>query len=63
MDMKELFEKMQERAENDSEFKERLLKNSKETIEKELGAKFDDDVKVTVVESTPEHVHFVLPRA
>ena len=34
-----------------------------ETLEKELGAKFDDDVKVTVVESTPEHVHFVLPRA
>lgn len=61
MDMKELYEKMLNKAKGNEEFKKRLLKDAKKTIKEEFGVDFGDDVEVSVYQSTPEHKHFVIP--
>ena len=50
-----------ERADEDSDFRERLLANPKETIEEELGVTLADDHEVRVHEETCSRTHLVLP--
>lgn len=61
MPMSELYDKIIERSKKDKSFKERLLNDSKQTIESEYGVKFDDNVQVSVYQSTSDHMHYVLP--
>lgn len=59
--MSELYDKIIERSKKDKSFKERLLNDSKQTIESEYGVKFDDNVQISVYQSTSDHMHYVLP--
>lgn len=61
MPMSELYDKIIERSKKDKSFKERLLNDSKQTIESEYGVKFADNVQVSVYQSTSDHMHYVLP--
>lgn len=61
MPMSELYDKIIEKSKKDKSFKERLLNDSKQTIESEYGVKFDDNVQVSVYQSTSDHMHYVLP--
>lgn len=61
MEMKEIYDKMVEKAKADENFKKRLLSNPKEALKKELGIDFGKDVNVSVYESTPDHRHYVIP--
>ena len=61
MTMSELYDKIIEKSKKDKSFKERLLNDSKQTIESEYGVKFDDNVQVSVYQSTSDHMHYVLP--
>ena len=49
------------RAGEDSEFRERLLANPRETAEKELGAALPEGHEILVHEETPATTHLVLP--
>lgn len=62
MDMKEIYDKMVEKANNDESFKKELLLNPKNAFAS-IGITFPDDVEVSVFESTEKHIHFVLPQA
>lgn len=59
--MSELYDKIIEKSKKDKSFKERLLNDSKQTIESEYGVKFDDNVQISVYQSTSDHMHYVLP--
>lgn len=61
MQIKELYDKIVAKSKKDTNFKESLLKNAKETIKKEFSVDFGNDVEVSVYQSTPEHRHFVIP--
>lgn len=61
MTMSELYDKIVERSKKDRSFKERLLNDSKKAIESEYDVKFDDNVQVSVYQSTSDHMHYVLP--
>lgn len=61
MPMSELYDKIIEKSKKDKSFKERLLNDSKQTIESEYGVKFDDNVQISVYQSTSDHMHYVLP--
>ncbi len=61
MTMSELYDKIIEKSKKDKSFKERLFNDSKKTIESEYGVKFDDNVQVSVYQSTSDHMHYVLP--
>lgn len=52
-----------EKSAKDPEFRNRLLNNPKETIEKEAGIKFPDAVEITVLEEGPKTFFLVLPAA
>ncbi len=60
MNMEEVYNKMVNEAGKDPEFRKRLLKDAKNAFKK-IGVEFDDDIKVEVYQSTPDHIHFVLP--
>ena len=49
------------RAGKDSDFRERLLRNPKETIEKEFGVTLPEDHEIHVHEETYTRTHLVLP--
>jgi hypothetical protein len=42
-------------------FREELLSNPKETLERELGISFPQEVEIEVHEDTPTTIHLVLP--
>ena len=61
MDFKEIYDKLTEKAESDENFKEDVLKDAKKALKEKLDVDFEEGVNVKVVESTPDHLHFVLP--
>ncbi|HXZ03320.1 MAG TPA: NHLP leader peptide family RiPP precursor [Ktedonobacteraceae bacterium] len=48
-------------AMHDRAFREELLSNPKEALERELGISFPQEVDVEVHEDTPTTIHLVLP--
>ena len=50
-----------EKAMKDAGFRQQLLENTRETLEKELGFKLPDSVKINVLEESPEQFYLVLP--
>lgn len=61
LEIQEIYMIISKKAAEDEKFKEKLLTNPKEAIFEATQHKFDDDVKVSVYESTPEDLHFVIP--
>jgi hypothetical protein len=49
------------RALKDEGFKQELLANPKEVVEKELGTKLPDDLEINVLEETEDSLYMVLP--
>jgi hypothetical protein len=49
------------RAAEDSSFRTQLKSDPKGTLERELGGTLPSDVKINVIEETPEQVYLVLP--
>lgn len=60
MDMKEIYEKMVDKASKDADFKKELLKDAKGALKK-IGIDFPEDTTVEVYQSTANHKQFVLP--
>lgn len=60
MDMKLIYDKIVEKADNDENFKKKVLKNAKEAL-KEIGIDFPDDVSVEVYQTTKDHMQVVFP--
>ena len=48
-------------AMHDRVFREELLSDPKDTLERELGITFPEEVKIEVHEDTPTTIHLVLP--
>jgi hypothetical protein len=48
-------------AMHDRVFREELLLNPKDTLERELGISFPQEVEIEVHEDTPTTIHLVLP--
>jgi hypothetical protein len=46
---------------HDRVFREELMSNPKETLERELGLSFPEEVKIEMHEDTPTTIHLVLP--
>lgn len=61
LDMKSIYEKMVEKADNDKIFRENLLKDATAAL-KNIGIKFPKDVKVQVFEDKPDDMHILLPQ-
>ncbi len=61
MTMSELYDKIVERSKKDKSFKKNLFNDPKKAIESEYDVKFDDNVQVSVYQSTSDHMHYVLP--
>lgn len=61
LDMKSIYEKMVEKADNDKIFRKNLLKDAKSTL-KSIGIEFPEDVKVQVFEDKPDDMHVLLPQ-
>lgn len=61
MTMSDLYNKLVEKSKKDKEFKKNLLDNPKEAIKSEYGITFDDNVQVSVYQSTSDHMHYVIP--
>lgn len=49
------------RAAEDSSFRNQLKSDPKGTLERELGGTLPDNVKISVLEETPDQVYVVLP--
>lgn len=62
MDIEKIYKVMLEKAVNDEDFRKELLKDAKGALKK-IDVEMPDDVKVEVYQSTPDHLHFVLPQA
>ena len=60
MNMKLIYDKIVEKADNDENFKKKVLKNAKEAL-KEIGIEFPDDVSVEVYQTTKDHMQVVFP--
>lgn len=50
-----------EKAMKDAGFRQQLLENTRETLEKEFGIRIPDSVKINVLEESPEQFYLVLP--
>ena len=61
LDMKSIYEKMVEKADNDKIFRENLLKDAKSAL-KSIGIEFPEDVNVQVFEDKPDDIHILLPQ-
>lgn len=48
-------------AMHDRAFREELLRDPKETLERELGISFPEEVQIEMHEDTPTTIHLVLP--
>jgi Nitrile hydratase, alpha chain len=58
---KTLQEQITARAMKDEAFRQQLLSNPKETLERELGLTFPQGATIQVHEDTPTTIHLVLP--
>ena len=61
MDMKEIYDKMVDKAGKDDNLRSELLSNPKKALKK-IDVEFPEDVEVEVYEMTDDHLHFVLPQ-
>lgn len=61
LDMKSIYEKMVEKADNDKNFRENLLKDAKAAL-KSIGIEIPEDVNVQVFEDKPDDMHILLPQ-
>jgi hypothetical protein len=50
-----------ERATRDPQFRQELLQNPKETLERELGVRLPAGIEIRVVEETPSTLYLILP--
>jgi hypothetical protein len=48
-------------AMHDQAFRQELMRNPKETLERELGISFPEEVEIEMHEDTPTTIHLVLP--
>jgi hypothetical protein len=62
-DRKELEQRVIQKAQQDSEFRSRLLADPKAALEQELGTSLPAGVQVQVVEETSNSIYLVLPQA
>ncbi len=65
MDVKEMnfnliYDRILEKAENDENFRKKVLSDAKTAL-KEIGIDFPDDVNVKVYENKKDELHMVLP--
>ena len=49
------------RASDDADFRAQLVADPKETVKQEFGVAVPDFVNISVIESTPNDLHLVLP--
>lgn len=61
MNIQEVYEKVTKKAWEDEAFKEKLLSDPRAAIREEAGIEIPEAVKVTIYESKPDDLHFVLP--
>ncbi len=61
LDMKAIYEKIVEKADNDKNFREYLLKDAKAAL-KSIGIEIPEDVNVQVFEDKPDDMHILLPQ-
>ena len=52
-----------ERADNDEDFRARLLSDSRAVVHDEFGITIPEEMNLVVVEDDPNTVHLVLPRS
>ena len=60
MNIEKIYDQMVDKASSDDKFKTELLSNAPAALKK-IGIDFGSDVKISVFESTPKHMHFVMP--
>lgn len=63
MTINELYSKIVAKSKKDKKFKKNLIDNPKEAIKEEYGVTFADNVQISVYQSTPDHMHYVIPLA
>jgi hypothetical protein len=59
----ELERKLIQRSLEDEEFRRRLLDDPKGAVEQEIGTRLPQEIKVRVVEESPDTFYLVLPRS
>jgi hypothetical protein len=59
----ELERKLIQRSLEDEEFRRRLLDDPKGAVEQELGTQLPQEIKIRVVEESPDTIYLVLPRS
>ena len=57
----EMERRLLQRSLRDEDFRRRLLDDPEATIERELGVRLPEEVRVVAVEETPETIYLVLP--
>ena len=61
MEWGKIYNDIVEKANEDSGFRKMLFFDPKQALKDELGIEIDSGVNIRVVESTPDHLQFVLP--
>lgn len=61
MDMMEMYNLAVEKAKNDENFRQNLLKDARSALKNGLGIEVSEEINTYFFQSTPEHLHFVLP--
>ena len=59
----EMERRLIERSLEDESFRQRLVEDPKETVERELGTRLPEDVRVVAVEESADTIYLVLPGA
>ena len=59
----ELERRLIERSLEDEEFRRRLLDDPKGAVEQEIGTRLPQEIKLRVVEESPDTIYLVLPRS
>ena len=57
----ELAPRLVQKAQDDPDFRQRLLDNPRQVVEEHLGGEVPDYMEINVVEETPTRVYIVLP--
>lgn len=60
MDFDLIYSKLVEKADNDENFRKKVLNDAKPAL-KEIGIEFPDDVSVKVYENKKDELHMVMP--
>ena len=59
----EIERKLIQRSLEDEEFRRRLLDDPKGAVEQEIGTRLPQEIKIRVVEESPDTIYLVLPRS